>query len=108
MRVGLLETALTDNGCPDSFGAPAVIPESGTICCGAAPVIVRSAIGSSVGGSFTASTVRTKLVRLLPWSASATVTVMVALPNKLVAGRRFTVRLLPLPPKERLGNRAGL
>ena len=39
-----------------------------------------------------------KLVLLDPPSLSATLTVMVALPNWLVTGRKLKVRLPPLPP----------
>src|SRR6185436_19399418 len=52
--------------------------------------------------------VSTKLVLLLPPSASTTLTSIVALPERLAAGTMFTVRLLSPPPNEMLGVRDGL
>ena len=52
-----------------------------------------------IGGSFTAFTVNTKELLTVNPSTSRTVTVIVAEPNSLVAGRTVTVRLAPLPPR---------
>src|SRR5437667_12510686 len=62
-----------------------------------------------VGGSFTAVTVRLKLLDAVA-RPSLTVNVITALPDWLVAGRMVTLRLPPDPPSKMLpfGTRAGL
>ena len=54
-----------------------------------------------VGRSFTAVTVRTKLVAAVAW-LSLTVTVIVAVPLWFAAGVTVTVRFAPVPPKTML------
>src|ERR1041385_8163841 len=51
------------------------------------------------GGSFTAFTVRLKLVVVVPPSLSVAVMVMVAVPLALVRGRMVRVRFGPAPSK---------
>src|SRR4051794_11713275 len=71
--------------------------------------ISRSAIREIAGGSFTGFTVTAKIALALD-RPSLTVSVMVALPLWLVAGRTVTVRWVPLPPKTMLagGTSVGL
>src|SRR5688572_19317548 len=63
-------------------------------------VTVRLGISVMVGGSFTGLTVRTNASLALAPLVSVTVTVIVTVPDKLVAGEIVTPRLLPLPPNE--------
>ena len=70
------------------MGAPEVIPERFTVCAPLSSRIDKSAIGSRVGGSFTALTVTVKVrvVILLAAPPSLTLTVMVAVPAALGNG----------------------
>src|SRR5690242_12255311 len=61
--------------------------------------IVWLGIAVSDGKSLTALTVRRNESLAMPNWLSATVTVMVAVPNALGTGVTVTVRLVPLPPK---------
>src|ERR1051325_8189762 len=67
-------------------------------------------MGSRVGGSFTALTVKENVLLAEPPLPSSTVTVIAAVPKLFAAGVTVTVRLLPLPPKTMLvfGTSAGL
>src|SRR6266567_3062544 len=108
MRAGLLDTALMVSVCV-SFDAPGLMPVSGTFCAGASWPRIRSLIGSRVGGSLTELTVRTNGTLALAPLPSVTVTVMVVVPKRFVAGRTARLRLAPGPLKTRLalGTRFG-
>ena len=54
-------------------------------------------MGARVGGSFTGSTVRGKLLEATALPASVAVIVMTVVPDRSEAGVTMTVRLLPLP-----------
>src|SRR5947199_294965 len=72
------------------------------IDCGpASSLSVWSAPGVNEGASLTELTVRRKVSVMLP-VAVAMVTVIVAVPNRLAAGVRCSVRLPPVPVKTRL------
>src|ERR1044071_807360 len=73
------------------------MPVKLTVCGPALSLNMRLAIGSNVGGSFTAFTVRRKLMIELAPLGSVAVRVMVAAPNWLVSGKMLKVRLVPLP-----------
>ncbi len=62
------------------MAAPEAMPVRFTVCTPAPSLTRRLLIGSRVGGSFTAVTVKTKLLLLTPPSGSAKLRVMVALP----------------------------
>src|SRR5687768_16208072 len=68
---------------------------------GVSSLVARSAMSVIVGTSLTALTVKTK-VSLLLAVPSLTVTVMVAVPDRLAAGVTVMVRLAPEPPKTML------
>src|SRR5207247_6052747 len=81
-----LVTAVQTCALPISIG-PTAVPTA----------VVWSAMFETVGGSFTAFTVNTKLSLALN-CPSLTVTVIVAVPFWLSAGFTVTVRLAPEPP----------
>src|SRR5262245_47475809 len=95
-RVGLEEE-------PDGVNAPTVVSTSPMVKrmepVDASSLSERSARSLRVGTSLTELTVTTK-ESLVVATPSLTVTVMVALPNWLVAGRTVTVREPLLTPKE--------
>src|SRR5882724_6331342 len=92
-----------------SLAAPEPIPANGTVCAEASSLMVTLLIGLSVGGSFTAVTVRTKAVLAL-LTPSLTVTVMVLVPFWSAAGVICKLRENPLPLKRMLlvGTNPGL
>src|SRR6266498_3241642 len=91
-----LERAVTLKVC-DSLGAPELMPVSATTCGAAFSRTTMLGSGSSVGGSFTGLTVTMKASLAEAPSASATITVIVVVPNWSAAGVIWIVRLVPLP-----------
>ena len=69
---------------------------------GASSSSVTLATGAMVGASFTGLTVTLKVRLLRPKVASMTVSVMAAVPKRLVTGVKVRVRLVWVPPKMRL------
>lgn len=105
-KAGLLEVAESASTLTSLSTSPT---EKGIAPVEASSLMVRSVRSPSVGRSFTERTVSTKLscARSVP---SVTITVRVAVPERLEAGRTVTVRLPPEPPKTMLptGTRVGL
>ena len=95
----LLELAVTVSTCVSL--PPAAIPLRFTVCAPASSKIAAGfVIASSVGASFTAVTVRAN-VSLVVVVPSFTVTVIVAVPDRLAAGVAVSVREAPEPPMTR-------
>ena len=96
----LLETAVTVSVWI-SLAAPELTPSKGTSVFAKFTTNETLVMGLSVGGSFTALTVRRNAVlRLL--APSLTVRVINEVPNRFAAGTTVTVRFVPLPSKNML------
>src|SRR4051812_15708708 len=85
---GLLDVAVTDNGCPVSLAGPALMPVRLTTWSGASSLSVSGLIASMLGGSLIARTVTVKLrvKMLLAFCPSLTVTVMALVPKAPAIG----------------------
>src|SRR4029077_12584287 len=97
MSAGLLELTWNTSVC-DSSAAPELMPVTLTVCSPASSLRVRLLKGLKDGGSFTGTTVSAKELVTLA-APSPTTRLMVALPERLVAGRMVTHRLAPAAPK---------
>jgi len=95
MREGLLEVAARMSVCV-SLAAPELIPVRLTVCVPASSAIVRLAMRSNAGASFTTLTVTVKVrvMRLFNVWLSFTVTVMVAVPLALATGANVRLPLV--------------